>query len=126
MAPFVCKRSGENLADLGFGFFDLFGATRISLARIGKGPARGANWQEIVENDADPFDAAGIEQKPAPGPCRGIEYQPLREPCNKAVKMLKRNRNFRLAEEIHHQLRRIVAPRIFEIEKDQLAVGGER
>src|SRR5882672_1507276 len=62
----LLNSSGENFAELRSGFFDLPGATLIPFIRSGKGSARGADRQEIVENDADPFYAAGVEQKTAP------------------------------------------------------------
>ena len=71
--------SGDNLADLGFGFFDLLPATDIPCTGIGERAARGADRQEVVQDDTAPFDAVGIEQDAAAGTAGLVQFQPVRQ-----------------------------------------------
>ena len=80
MTPWLCGAAlEENFGDLRFGFADLLRATDLPFVRAGERAPRGADRQEVVEQDATPFDAVGVEQDPAARTILFVQPQAIRQ-----------------------------------------------
>src|ERR1700722_565215 len=73
--------------------------------------------QEVIQDNAGPFDAIGVQQAVRPGfmPC--IQSQASNQSPEETRHVDNRYGHFGLAEEVAYQLRRIVAPRVLEIDE---------
>src|ERR1700737_2297330 len=96
-------------------------------ASIREDSAGRADRQEVVENDADPFDAIDVEQHSAPRLMDFTEAEPSEHPCREPIVMGERHGHFGLTEKIADELCRVVSSSIFEVhEHDATSLVNER